>query len=195
MKYKKDNMILTIEPEEYPESPRQWDNFGKLVCVHKRYNLGDELGLDINEINSFEELKEYLIKELKAEIILSVYMYDHSGITISTSKTYPYNDRWDAGQIGFIFCTKEDRERNKMTDEKAVEALEYEIVVYDQYVTGDIYSYTIEEEKICKECNHKSYEHIDSTGGFFGSNFKENGLYESAGIKDLDKDGWKEIEE
>ena len=35
-------MKLRIERDEYPESPRDLDNAGTMVCWHRRYNLGDE---------------------------------------------------------------------------------------------------------------------------------------------------------
>ena len=34
-------------------------------------------------------------------------MYDHSGIALSlTRDRYPFNDRWDAGQLGFILVDR-----------------------------------------------------------------------------------------
>ena len=32
---------IEIHQEEYPESPRQWDNLGVMTCFHKNYELGD----------------------------------------------------------------------------------------------------------------------------------------------------------
>jgi len=47
MKYKKGNKVLTIEQDEYSESPREWDNLGIMVCKHKNYNLGDSVDYEI----------------------------------------------------------------------------------------------------------------------------------------------------
>lgn len=33
---------INIYQEEYSESPREWDNLGKMVCNHRQYTLGDE---------------------------------------------------------------------------------------------------------------------------------------------------------
>lgn len=39
---------------------------------------------------------------------LPLWLYDHSGITMSCgARTYPYNDRWDSGQVGWIVALKE----------------------------------------------------------------------------------------
>lgn len=35
-------LSITITYDEYPESPREWENFGHMACWHRRYNLGDE---------------------------------------------------------------------------------------------------------------------------------------------------------
>ncbi len=33
---------VRIIQDSDPMSPREWDNVGKMVCWHRRYNLGDE---------------------------------------------------------------------------------------------------------------------------------------------------------
>ena len=38
--------ILTVEQEDYSESPREWDNMCTMVCWHRRYNLGDKHNFD-----------------------------------------------------------------------------------------------------------------------------------------------------
>ena len=96
-KYKKENKVLEIHTDESAESPREWDNLGVMVCAHQRYNLGDI------QVNSKEELDEKL---KDAFIRLPLYLYDHSGLSISTKNAYPFNDQWDAGQVGFIIVSE-----------------------------------------------------------------------------------------
>lgn len=146
---------IKIAQDENPESPREWDNFGKMVCFHKRYNLPMEFaGLDSENYSSWEEMKKYLIKE-GAVVILPIFMYDHSGITIKTS---PYGDSWDSGQVGFIYATKEDILKEysitKITTgikEKVEARLKGEVETYDQFLTGDVYGFEIEgtDESCC----------------------------------------------
>ena len=39
---------------------------------------------------------------------LPLWLYDHSGLTMSCgSRTFPYNDRWDSGQVGWILVSKD----------------------------------------------------------------------------------------
>ena len=33
--------VLVIQPDDDPLNPREDDNFGKMVCFHRRYHLGD----------------------------------------------------------------------------------------------------------------------------------------------------------
>lgn len=112
---------LTIELDDMSESPREWDNLTNMVCWHRNYNLGDkhhfdtvhdmledlayQVGIEYDEeINTPDLMTKlaphYLIKPL--------YLYDHSGITMSTSNEYPYNDRWDAGIVGYAYISKRD---------------------------------------------------------------------------------------
>lgn len=116
---------LTVEYDDYAESPREWDNICTMVCWHRRYDLGDYhnyydayeflrclcydvLGIDedVTSGKGMEEMLRMLIDSNKI-IIKAINMYEHSGITVSTSNAYPYNDQWDAGCIGFIYVTKE----------------------------------------------------------------------------------------
>jgi len=169
--YKKDDEEIQIFVDEDPPNPRDWDNLGKMVCFHKRYNLGDKVDLDSNSFNGWEELKQYLIKEKKAIVILPIFMYDHSGITINTTG---FSCPWDSGQIGFIYTTVEDikneykiKRITKKIENEVVKRLKGEIETYDKYLTGDIYCFFKVKKLKCKSCNHTTEEVIDSCGGIF----------------------------
>ena len=99
----------------------------------------------------------------RKNIILPLYLYDHSGITISCSHSYPYNDRWDAGQVGWTYASyneiKNEYETvNAETIEKAKQRLIDETETYDNYLRGNSYGYIIE----------KDGEEIDSCWGYLG---------------------------
>ena len=102
-KEKKGTKILKIFMDEEPISPREWDNFGTMVLKHSRYDFVNEINLNFNDFNSLEEIKNHLKEEHKAEVVLLVSLYDHSGVSLSTSENYPFNDCWDSSKIGFIF--------------------------------------------------------------------------------------------
>lgn len=181
-KHKKDSSrLLEIHYDEYPESPRDWDaHNGIMVCCHGKYTLGDK------QFDDSEKLQDF-INEDKPLVILPLYLHDHSGITIST---IDFNDQWDSGQVGFIYTTKERLKKlghTKIpTKKKLIEWLKSEVSSYDDYLRGNVFSFT--EYKIDK-CNldqeHK--EVIDSCSGFYGD-IDENGIWDN-----LNKKNWEEI--
>jgi len=177
------NKILRVFEEEQPENPREWDNFGHMICFHNRYKLGDKHDYAFGSFDSFEDLKMFVKKGLKGVVILPLYLYDHSGITISTT---PFNRCWDSGQIGFIYVTKADLKREEIKKKDAEEYLKGEINTYDQYLRGDVYRYEIVEKVKCSHCHHEEETTVEACGGFYGDDFNLNGL--NCSIKES---GWK----
>ena len=116
--------ILEVMQDDIAENPRYWDNVCTMVCFHRRYRLGDTHNYDdsdefFNDIlhnvcgmkyEDFEKLSTKEKYELACEsdkiYIKELNLYDHSGLTISTSSDYPYNDYWDASRVGWIYVSK-----------------------------------------------------------------------------------------
>lgn len=116
---------LKIEQDEMAEDPREWDNVCTMVCFHNRYRLGDKheyddsdeffthvlsdiCGMNEDDIYVLSTREKYkLAKESDKVYFKDLNLYDHSVCTISTSNGYPYNDRWDAGCVGWIYVSKE----------------------------------------------------------------------------------------
>ena len=160
-----------------PDSPRNWDNLGTMVCFHKRYDLGDKTDLTSDNFDGWEELEDYLVKEKKAVVIAPLYMYDHSGISIKIGDFYGCglsqgHARFDSGQIGFIYVDEETLKKeynvkkiSKKIKDKARKVLEGEVDTYDEYVRGEVYT-------IVKETYYKNKEQLDydCVGGYFGYN-------------------------
>jgi len=182
--FKKGNEILEIYQDENPESPRTWDNLGTMVCFHNRYNLGDDKklhNLSKNDFNSWLELQNHIAKKLDAAVILPLFLYDHSGITMKTS---PFDCRWDSGQVGFIFVTKKQARENfskkRVSDslkKKLITYLEGEVETYDQYLTGEMYGFKLSTVSTCDQ-GHEHKEETDSCWGFYGDNWEKNGLFD-----------------
>jgi hypothetical protein len=40
--YRLGDEVLRVYADEDPQSPREWDNLGKIIGWHKRYKIGDE---------------------------------------------------------------------------------------------------------------------------------------------------------
>ena len=159
---------LTIRYDESAESPRQHDcNLGTLACSHKNYNMSDK-DVSIEDAPSQDD-DDY--------VVLPVYMYEHSGRTISTS---PFSCSFDSGQIGWIWCSFENAKTHLMnpdvTYDRIVECLKNEIESYDIFIRGDVYGFVLEESTTCRDCNHTEWEVTDSCWGFFGDNHTDNGM-------------------
>ena len=204
---------LEIFIDNDPGDPREWDNICTMVCWHSRYGLGDKHNysdpLDLmmslyrevmNESwfykHTSEEWQDILqaLKESDLILIKAINMYDHGGITVSTSSGYPYNDRWDAGVVGFIYVTKNTilKECCYATEENwkdtAADCIEAEMEDYDQYLRGDVYGFKLTKKviknEICPHCGEviKEYEdeeEVDMCWGFYGDDLEENGILEN----------------
>lgn len=176
-----DGYSLEIYPDDDPESPREWDNLGKMICLHSRYSLGDEHDYKSKDYNGWDEIEDQIKQDNPDCLIRPLYLMDHSGLSISMG---PFGCPWDSGQIGFIFITKERMvEELKGSVERAEEVLEAEVETYNQYLQGDIYGFIL-RNKPCDKCgcNTKS-EILDSCWNFYGSNLLENGMMDNLEYK------------
>lgn len=107
--------------------------------------------------------------------ISPVSLYDHSGITM-----YLGSDKgWDCGTVGWIYADKKDFEHKENWREDAFECIKEEVKTYDQYLTGDVYGYIVEEYRE----EDDDWEEIDSCWGFFGDNIEANGMLDSIGLE------------
>jgi hypothetical protein len=165
-----DGTTLEVYQDHYPTSPREWDNLGTMVCFHRRYNLGDDHDIDHNDYDSWEEMEQAIIKEKNALVILPLYLFDHSGISMNTTG---FHCPWDSGQVGFIYVSKEKVRKeygvkriSPQLKERINGYLEGEVLTYDQYITGDVYGFNIEYAD----------GDTDSCGGFYGHDIEENGI-------------------
>jgi hypothetical protein len=180
--YKKNNKILRISYSEIAENPRDFENLGVFVLSHKKYNLVNEIDLNPFDFNTIKEVERYLKNEYNAFIVKPVYMYDHSDITLSF---YEFHNKWDSGLVGFVYVTKEAIRENfgikritKNIIEKTHELLGNELQMYEDYLSGNVFKYDLIELQKANCCNNQEEILIDSCGGFYGNDFKENGLFD-----------------
>lgn len=129
------------------ESPRDWDNAGTMAIYHRRYDFGDKL-----EFSDLDDLQAYLASG--DCYVLPIYMYEHSGVTISTS---PFSCGWDSGQVGYIYMTKEKARAEGLTDPLAT--LENEVKTMDSYIRGEVYGYIVYDA---------DDQELDSCWGYLG---------------------------
>ena len=212
--------------EDASDPCKEYDNFGKMVCFHSKYTLGHEqpkslgkwlssklhqegLSRTTDAYYDYESDLEYdstdAIKEawkmLEGYIVsLPLYLYDHSGLRISTG---PISCPWDSGQVGFVYADKKKilaefggKNLTKGNIDKAVKLMEAEVDTYDKYLSGSVYGYIVKGlagfPQYCEENDYDADDQsamddylkdeapeIDSCWGYYGYD-KQSGLMESA---------------
>lgn len=170
------NYIVTVEHDDDASNPRtEWENIGTVVLGDRvRYDFGDK-------VMSAEGIQEIINDP--DNIVLPIYMYDHSGITINTTG---YSCGWDSGQVGIIYMTKDDAIKNwgkkictAKVRQQAVDCLKGEVETLDQYLTGTVYGYRVwqidlselEEGETLEDIkdNFDQYgDDVESCWGFYG---------------------------
>ena len=100
--------------------------------------------------------------------IVPVFMYEHSGVALSTGG---FSCPWDSGQVGYIYYTNKQVGEFFAGDRGAAErALEMECQAYGWYINGDVQGYTVEDD---------DGEVVDSCWGFIGPDPATNGIREA----------------
>ncbi len=167
------NHTIGIYSDDCAESPRTWDNICEFHCSHRKYLLGDK---GYNYSNGQDCIEAAQQAEKQGDIVMPLYLYDHSGITISLS---PFSCRWDSGQVGFVIVRKEKMLRElsakrftKSLKNKALKIAQGEVETYDQYLRGEVYGYKIDGDG-------------DSCWGFYG---QEECISEAKSIIDTMKE-------
>ena len=165
-------------------NPREdCDNAGTMVCFHSRYELGDNKIKQTvypkaksaspypgrADFSSPEDFEEYAktAPEMKGALIIPLFLYDHSGITIKAGSGF--SCPWDSGQVGWIYATratmlrewgnKKSKHLSKKTRDAARACLVAETENYADYLEGNCYGFQVEDE---------DGEHLDSCWGFLG---------------------------
>lgn len=153
---------ITLYPDEDAENPREWAHWSCMYCWDHRNKLGDD-----NPFRNPEEFYDWLKEQRVKPVVLPLYLYDHSGITMRTSS---FADPWDSGQVGYIVMTREDATScglKRTWRKQATAILESEVSVYDRWLRGDFFGFEAEE------LVGDEWEQVDSCWGMFADTHKE----------------------
>ena len=164
--YCENGEVAKVSYGEAFDSPREWDNLGKLCIKFGGAEIDEtpycpELlvawvdNMDIEEAQDFftmntgewaetsEIREEFANFEKKIGVALPVYKYEHSGIAFDASG---FSCPWDSGRSGVIVALKEDikegfgvkRISKKMKDE-VEQILKNEIDTYSRWCNGQVF--------------------------------------------------------
>ena len=168
--------LEVYQDEDWNSNSRDCDNLGKIITWHRRYDFTDKVVKD--RFKSLTESPEIFENNAKkyGYVYNPLYMYEHSGISFSLSNDkYPFNDRWDSGQVGYIFSTPDEIKEyfnvKKITDsvkKKVYDEFKREIEELNKDEEGDSFYYIL----------YKNNEQIDSLHGIRNDYITEDGFWE-----------------
>ena len=166
-----EDMTIRIEYDSDIESPRkEYDNMGHLVFTDNRYVTGDK-------IVTADEIRE--ITEDPDVIWLPVFVYAHSGVTVSTE---PFSCPWDSWLGGIVYAYRNEALKwggwdvdGEELDTVIRNNLKIEVETFDQFVTGDVYYF-----QIIKEDEDGDEEILDDCGRIYGFDYAKQYALESA---------------
>lgn len=163
--------LIEICYDPDPLNPRfDYDNLATMACFHSRHSLGDQNWDDFPWPNTQEGMRDFQewLNEHQDEVVYKpLNLYEHVGMTISTSSGYPYSDQWDSSPIGVVYVEKEKilkefslKEWGPEAEERAKALMDSEVETYDYYLRGCVYGYTITDTE--------KNEEVESRWGFLG---------------------------
>ena len=180
--YTHEDLKIDIYLDETAESPRHWDNLGRLI-LFGRYGY-----MDVNEVgkeyrpskySGWNEFEEAILSDHPGAEILPVYRYEHSGVMYNTTG---FSCPWDSCQVGFIVCPREsilkEFSAKRVTANlrgKVREVLKSEIDTYSTWASGDVYGYVVTDV-----CNNSINLDGDSCWGFYGIGAVKDAANEAA---------------
>ena len=148
---------VEIFPDYDPQNPREDDNLCEIHYHSNRNILGDK--------NWSGKIEEYSLMLKKAErsgdLIIPLYAYIHGGISLSLGidfkgKLAQGHYEFDSGRCGTVIVRKKKfisefggKIFTPKLKNKASEIAQGEIEMFNQYLSGDIYGYVIDEEESC----------------------------------------------
>lgn len=167
----KDNRYVSGD-EEFSDATEWLERLAKTTDRQNEhmYEIAkDKYEHTLSRGNVLRAYHEALLERIERNyIILPVYAYIHSGISLSTG---PYSCPWDSGLMGWIYVPKDNVRKeygvkriNKKLHDKVTEVLRDEIKVFGDYIDGDVYGYEVLDPQ---------GEYVDSCWGYFGSSDDE----------------------
>ena len=166
MSIKRKGFTLTVFEDDI-EDPREYykdTNMSKMICFHRRYQLGDK-----HNFKTPSEFNEWYNKNKdKVACIMPLYLLDHSGLAISI---HDFKDPWDSGQVGYVYILKETLKEHGMADDIGSydvcrTMIETEVDEYDNWLRGipQYYAFNITDQ---------NDEPIECMGVFEFTSFKD----------------------
>ena len=145
--------ILPYEGDIENLNPRHDDCFCVIVADHPKYEIGDtehgyrpENGYTWGP-GSLQEVHDDIVRTHKDCLIKPLYLMDHGMIGVSLRH---YGDKWDSGQVGWVFVSRQMIRDNwgikRVTKEylaKAEALMASEVEEYGRWLEGSVYIFRV----------------------------------------------------
>jgi hypothetical protein len=157
------NCLIKIIQDDSSQSPDDWGNEDIfLVAYHRDFEVKRDnvitkdiaIAVRNKEYDGYEESCKDIEKRF---YIFGLEAYIHSGISLSLSYEGSYPDRqWDVSQIGLVLVAKKEAKNRQKAKELALNLIKE----WNNYLSGNVYGFTTEDEENGID--------IDSCWGFYG---------------------------
>jgi hypothetical protein len=166
------NLGDDVDPRDFLDNEVECDKckgYGEVDPIAPNAD-GDEAPVECDECEGTGHrtinIVDWIKKEYGARVIIPLFLYDHSGISMSAgaaiagkaddsdfdrSRRHPFDSHgWDVSSIGVVFdtpdavleCMGEDA-----TNEQIEACLRSEVEVYSSYLEGDVTYYSVQDEE------------------------------------------------
>lgn len=162
--------IIEDEDEKFYEYTKNY-SWGKSTYYIDATQSNDGIAAEMTD--DFSTMEKLRLAAASGEFVWRpISIYDHSGVSIWLGGTAGHVDaRWDCSTIGFAYvekCTADKEyiptEEYKTWQEWANHVMEAEMDVYDDYVEGNCYGWSIKDE---------NDDAVDSCSGYYGTDYDE----------------------
>ena len=149
--------IIEIHADDSPDNPREWDNLGQMVCWHRHNKIGDDHDHGdteeflryisrLHDGEGYDTMDELLEKARETNLVVPIFMYEHSGISLNTGG---FLCPFDSGQVGWAWVGHKELAEEwpgiplEKLIQKASDAIDGEVDTYSDYLNGNVYGYRI----------------------------------------------------
>jgi len=132
-----------------------------VITWHRRYSIGKSHNYSVDEIFEIYPDEDWHSFDL--------YMYDHGMLAFSMSS---FNDRWDSGQIGYIFVKREFYQN----EEDARRIAQGIVDEQNDIELGNVYEYILLKKKHCECCGQAIEDEVIDQCGWFVGEMSCNGM-------------------
>lgn len=159
LEYNRSSREWELLENDWWGSGEKWNSSSSYPASLKGKDVPDWFLDDALSALKMNELME-LVQGMEGMVILPLYLYDHSGLTMNTTG---FSCPWDSGQVGWIYADRDmvQKEYGAITPETLQQAenlLMGEVKEFDYYLTDQCYGFQL----------FKGSEETDSCWGFTG---------------------------